>query len=162
MLQRDLKLLLQAINSLISKVHTAKSSIAAFRRISNINLGKSLELKACLEQRFTGAVATMERLLEVWECLEELFVTHCGEVLPLRDKKFVEQFCGLLKALKLIHQHAQDKKDPATHCFFQRQESRLMVTSCTSRSWISSQEVGLHCERKYSSTADATFLSHYS
>ena len=59
-------------------------------------------------------INTVDRLHEVWECLEELFETHYGHKSPLPERQMVVQFCGLLKNLQCVTQHAQEKSDPVT------------------------------------------------
>ncbi len=112
--QQEVRKILKAINAVIAKVEMSKPALAAFRRICLLRIKKELSLKKYLEIRFCGVVNTLERLLEVWECLEELFETHYGQKLPLPERKMVVHFCGLLKNLKCVTQHAQAKSDPVS------------------------------------------------
>ena len=64
--------------------------------------------------RFVGVVRTLERILEVWECLVELYDTHYGKVFPLPDKEVVKQLMGLLSYVKDVQVHSQTRKYPVS------------------------------------------------
>ena len=113
-IQQEVKAILKIANRVIAEIHNSKPALASFRRICLLRLGKELVLKTYLQIRFVGVVRTLERILEVWDCLDELYITHFGRVFPLPERSVIQQLVGLFNYVKDIQVHSQSRANPVS------------------------------------------------
>lgn len=105
--------IIKTINKMTARIKNSKHASQAYTNIVSSLLGRKLELKPYLEIRFIGAVATLERILLLWTCLEKLYSTYFGEQFPLSGKKeIIQQVCAILNRIKLIQEHSQTSSHP--------------------------------------------------
>lgn len=78
-----------------------------------MRLGKSFVLKKYLAIRFTGVAKVFERIVKLWDCLEQFYIQHRGEDFFLNlHKNQIFQISGILNNLRDIQVHAQTESVP--------------------------------------------------
>ena len=114
--QLEVKLIITSINAMIARIQNSKTASAAFEKIIISAKGKGIQLKKYLEIRFVGVVRCLERVLELWECLEELYVEfYINDEFPVpASKEEVEQLYALFYGIREIQQHAQTRDYPVS------------------------------------------------
>lgn len=115
-IQQEVKNIIKVANSMIARIKNSKNALSSFRHICLRRIGREIELKSYLEIRFIGVMVTLQRLVDVWECLIELYETHFGEQIPLPDRDVIEQLCGLFSYVKDVQVNAQCREYPIS-CF---------------------------------------------
>ena len=68
-----------------------------------MRLGKSFVLKKYLAIRFTGVAKVFERIVKLWDCLEQFYIQHRGKDFFLNlHKNQIFQISGILNNLRDI------------------------------------------------------------